>query len=370
MVAPSLPKELHGFLGLASYYRKFIQDFGFVAAPLTQLLRKDNFAWAPAAVDALQRLKLALTTAPVLGLPDFNRSFVVEWDVFGTGFRAVLHQADRPIAYFSRPVAARHHALATYEHELIGLVQAMRHWRPYLWGRQFIVKTDHYSLKFLLDQRLSTIPKHHWVSKLLGFDFLVEYQPSKQNAAANALSRCASPDNQAFIMSAPSFDLLHDIHLAVATDPALQALRDEITSGTRTTPWAMIDGFVTYKRHIYILPGSPWVAAVVAAAHDYGHEGIQKTLDRLRRNFHMPDDRRLVHDHNQGCLTYQRNKTDHLHPAGLLLPLPVPSAIWADIAMDFVEGLPRVGGKSVILTIVDCFSNYAHFIALAHPYTV
>jgi hypothetical protein len=75
------------------------------------------------------------------------------------------------VAFFSRAVASRHRALTAYERELIVLVQAVRHWRPYLWGRHFIVKTDHFSLKYLLDQRLATIPQHHWVGKLLGFDF-------------------------------------------------------------------------------------------------------------------------------------------------------------------------------------------------------
>lgn len=95
----------------------------------------------------------------------------------------------------------------------------------------------------------------------------------------------------------------------------------------------------------------------------------QKTLHRLRRDFHTPHDRRLVSDFVRGCLVCQRNKTEHLHPAGLLLPLPVPAAVWSDIAMDFVEGLPRVAGKTVILTVVDKISKYAHFIALAHLYT-
>ena len=119
--------------------------------------------------------------APGLALPDFTRSFVVECDASTHGFGAVLIQDKHPIAYFSRPVAPRHRSLAAYERELIGLVHAIRHWRPYLWVHRFTVCTDHYSLKFLLDQRLATIPQHHWVGKLLGFDFTVEYKPGALN---------------------------------------------------------------------------------------------------------------------------------------------------------------------------------------------
>jgi hypothetical protein len=77
--------------------------------------------------------------------------------------------------------------------------------------------------------------------------------------------------------------------------------------------------------------------------------------------------RAVVQDYVRACATCQCYKSEHLHPAGLLLPLPVPTAVWADIGMEFIEALPRVGGKSVILTIVDRFSKYCHFILLAHP---
>lgn len=72
---------------------------------------------------------------------------------------------------------------------MIGLVQAVRHWRPYLWGHHFLVRTNHYSLKFLLDQRLSTVPQYQWLSKLFGFDFAVKYSPGRMNMVADALSR-------------------------------------------------------------------------------------------------------------------------------------------------------------------------------------
>jgi transposase InsO family protein len=103
--------------------------------------------------------------------------------------------------------------------------------------------------------------------------------------------------------------------------------------------------------------------------HTAGHEGFQRTLQRLRANFFLEHDRQLVRDYVRACTTCQRNKTETLQPADLLQPLPVPSRVWADISMDFVKALPKVHGKSVILTVVDQFSKYAHFIALDHPYT-
>jgi hypothetical protein len=126
---PQSPRALRGFLGLAGYYRKYIRDFGLIAAPLTCLLRRDAFSWDKEATTAFAALQRALTTGPVLQMPDFDMPFVVDCDVSGIGFGAVLHQGEGPLAFFSRPFTARHHKLAAYHRDLIGLVQAVRHWR-------------------------------------------------------------------------------------------------------------------------------------------------------------------------------------------------------------------------------------------------
>lgn len=116
---PRSTRGLRGFLGLAGYYRRFIQGFGTLAAPLTSLLKKDSFQWTEEATSAFAALKRALSSAPMLQLPDFTVAFLVDCDASGTGFGAVLHQGDGAIAFYSRPFAQRHLKLAAYERELI-----------------------------------------------------------------------------------------------------------------------------------------------------------------------------------------------------------------------------------------------------------
>jgi len=127
---PMTTRALRGFLGLTGYYRKFIAGYGGVAAPLTTLLKREAFSWTPAAEEAFLSLKRALTSAPLLQLPDFDKRFIVDRDASGAGFGAILHQGDGAVALFSRAVAPHHAKLLAYERELIGLVKAVRHWRP------------------------------------------------------------------------------------------------------------------------------------------------------------------------------------------------------------------------------------------------
>jgi hypothetical protein len=351
---PRSARAVRGFLGLVGYYCKFVHDYGKIMTPLT----------------SLQALKVAVTSAPVLALPDFSKGFIGKCNASTHGFGAVLLQDQHPIAYFSRPVAPRHRSLAAYERELIGLVHIVRHWRSYLWGRLFIVRTDHYNLKFLFDQRLATIPQHHWVGKLLGFDLTVEYKPGTANTVTDALSRRDTCEEGAVLsLSAPRFDFIDRLRQAQLQDPALVAIRDEITAGTRGASWSLLDDMVAYATRLYVPPDSPLLQELVAAIHEDGHEGVQRTLHRLCRDFHFPAMRRVVQDFVRSCATCQHNKSEHLHPTGLLLPLPIPQAVWTDIGLDFIEALPRVGGKSLILTVVDRFSKYCHFIPLAHPYS-
>jgi len=123
------------------------------------------------------------------------------------------------------------------------------------------------------------------------------------------------------------------------------------SAGTAGNDWSVVDDFVLHQGKIFVPVSSTFWPQLLEHAH-----GVQKTIVRLRSSFYSPQMSKHVREFIRWCLVCQRNKTEHLHPGGLLQPLDVPSMVWSDITMDFVEGFPKVGGKSVVLTVVDRFS--------------
>jgi hypothetical protein len=171
------------------------------------------------------------------------------------------------------------------------------------------------------------------------------------------------------VQSGPTFAFLDDVRRATALAPEAQDMLHRLGAGELQAPWRFADGLLLHGSRIFLPDHRDLRHQALSLAHSAGHERVQKTLHRLRSNFYIPGDRALVQDWVRSCSTCQRNKTEARRPAGLLQQLDVPTHVWADISIDFIEGLPKVAGKSVILTVVDRFSKYAHFLPLGHPYT-
>ncbi|KAD3067011.1 hypothetical protein E3N88_34891 [Mikania micrantha] len=127
-----------------------------IAKPLTNLLQKDSFQWNDDAQFACEQLKVALSTSPVLALPDFTKTFVIETDASSKGLGAVLMQDNHPLAFISKGLSMKQQVMSVYEKELLAVLMAVKHWHHYLIAKHFIIETDHKSLKYLLDQKIST----------------------------------------------------------------------------------------------------------------------------------------------------------------------------------------------------------------------
>lgn len=123
---PKNLKALRGFLGLTGYYKKFVKGYGAITAPLTAFVKKNSFSWNDQAQGAFERLKEAMVRPPMLSLPNFIKTFVVECDASGEALGAVLMQEGQPIAYFSQSLKGWNLNLSTYEKELLALVMAVR----------------------------------------------------------------------------------------------------------------------------------------------------------------------------------------------------------------------------------------------------
>lgn len=186
---PRTVKELRGFLGLIDYCRKFVRGYGLIAQPLTSLLKKDAFFWSEDATQAFEKLKAAMSSPPILAMPDFSKPFVIETYASGTTVGAFLMQDDHPIAFLSHALKGKRLVWLTYEKEMFAIILAVAKWRPYLLGSRFLIRTDHISLKHMIEQRIHMVAQQKWLLKLLGYDFAIEYKVGASNKVVDALSR-------------------------------------------------------------------------------------------------------------------------------------------------------------------------------------
>ena len=189
---PQNVHEIRSFLGLAGYYRRFIENFSKIVKPMTELLKNGvKFEWSPACEEAFQTLKDRLTTAPVLAQPDISKSFDVYCDASRIGLGCVLMQEGRVVAYASRQLKRHEENYPTHDLELAAVVHALKIWRHYLLGNHCNIYTDHKSLKYIFTQSDLNMRQRRWLELIKDYDLEVHYHPGKANVVADALSRKA-----------------------------------------------------------------------------------------------------------------------------------------------------------------------------------
>jgi hypothetical protein len=187
------PKDVRGiksFIGMAGYYRCFIEGFSKIARPMTALLaKKVDFKWTPACQESFEMLKQKLTTAPVLVLPDVHKSFSVYYDASYTRLGCVLMQEGRVVAYSSQQLKVHEKNYPTHDSELAVVVHALKTLRHYLYGQKFDIYTDHKSLKYIFTQSELNMRQRRWLELIKDYELEINYHTSKANVVADALSR-------------------------------------------------------------------------------------------------------------------------------------------------------------------------------------
>ena len=217
-------RSLRGFLGLTSYYRRFVESYSQLAKPLYHLTQKGvPYRWTPECQQAFNTLKDKLMSAPVLMYPDFEVPFVLETDPSHCGLGAVLAQCQvdgsmRPIAYASRTLQGAEANYPSSELEALGVVWATHHFHHYLYGHKCYVMTDNVALKSLLATPYPSGKLARWGMVLQELDLIIQHHSGKENSNADALSRFPEQDPlvDGAIMPMPSqrlkgpTDSLHD----------------------------------------------------------------------------------------------------------------------------------------------------------------
>ena len=187
---PTSVTEIRSFLGLAGYYRKFVEGFSKIATPLTRLTRKEEpFLWSEACQQSFDELKRRLTSAPVLILPLGQDGFAMYCDASRQGLGCVLMQNDKVIAYASWQLKKHEQNYPTHDLELAAIVFALRIWRHYLYGVPCRIFTDHKSWQYLFTQKELNMRQRKWIELIKDYECTIEYHPGKVNVVAYALSR-------------------------------------------------------------------------------------------------------------------------------------------------------------------------------------
>lgn len=315
----------------------------------------------------------------MLAIPDFSKVFVIETDASRLGIGAVLHQEGHPIAYISKALGPKNLGLSTYEKECLAILFAVEQWRPYLQHAEFVIKTDQQSLTHLDDQRVTTTWQQKALTKLMGLTFRIVYKKGVDNRVADALSRRSDFHKDATLLQLQMLNTssmvpqwLTEVIQAYDSDESAKMLLGALATGQKVEHYTLVAGVIRHKDRVWLGHNTGLQTKVISALHDSavgGHSGFPVTYHRVKSVFSWTGMKKHIKEFVQTCVVCQQAKPDHSKYPGLLQPLPIPEHAWQVISLDFISGLPTSHRYNCIMVVVDKFSKYAHFIALAHPFS-
>lgn len=375
------PKNLKGarrFLGMCSFYSRFIPSFSEIAAPINNLKRKNClFKWGAEQEKSFRQLKERISSPPVLQIPDFSQAFTLHTDASSNAVAAVLSQSRgghlAPVAFASRALTESERKYSAYEAECLAVVYGVEKFEKYLQGREFELFTDNEALSWMFRHPKQLGKIGRWVLRLSPFKFKVNHVRGSENIVADCLSRMFNdgcPENTG--PSEPNVCVLQDSPLSFTalrdhqqTDPECCALRSKIREGCYKGNLKIVRDLLVYRskrgnRNRLYVPESVR-NMVISYFHDSmlgAHLGFHKTKNRIEREFYWPNMRPEVLKYVRECELCQRVKPARNTRVGFHAA-KVTERPWQRIYIDYVGPITRTrSGNTSLMVIIDGFTRY------------
>ncbi|XP_076247766.1 uncharacterized protein LOC143187432 [Calliopsis andreniformis] len=414
---PANIKELRSFLGLCTYYRKFVRNFSDIAKPLHQLTEnKQTFIWTEQHQKTFERLKSCLISSPVLAYPIEGADFILDTDASNVAIGAVLSQVqggqEKVIAYFSKVLGKAERNYCVTRRELLAVVKSVEHFHHYLYGRRFLVRTDHAALRWLMSFKRPEGQIARWIERLQEYDIEIRHRGGKAHGNADALSRrpcadthckpCSRREEQdqrettRTLRTACETGDVGDWRQTQAEDEdiglillkkreEIRPTREEISACPPQTKfyWTIWDSLevkdgILYRKWesscgakitwLLVVPRKK-VTEVLQECHSSpaaGHFGVNKTLAKVRQRFYWITCRQDVVEWCRKCTTCTAKKGPRERGAGVMQIYNV-GAPFERIAMDVVGPLPKSSsGNRFLLVVADYFSKWPEVIPMVN----
>lgn len=341
---PTTVKAVQSFVGLGSYFRRFIKNFATIAHPLVKLTWKNTpFVWGAKEQSAFESIKELLTCAPVLAHFDPYAEIELHTDACSAGIGSCLivrtGAAEQVLAYASRLLNGAESRYSVTEQECLAVVWSVKKFRPYLFGKHFTVITDHCALCWLMSRKEPAGRLCRWSLTLQEYDFTIVYRSGKKHQNADALSRYPvdpAPPESTDDFEFPIYTVRNsDFRAVQLADPVWGTLMRQLKAGpVRGSKYTVRDGilyrvfFSDGKEKLLVVVPKELRLSVLYTCHDErsaGHLGFARTWSRVRTRYFWPRMLTHVRRYVAGCVDCQMRKIPKSAPAGRVEAVPVGS---------------------------------------------
>ena len=384
--APTSRTLVKKFLGMTSYYRRFVPNYASIVKPLTQLTKIRGqpkiFQWNEEAQRAFEHLKMSLLTEPVLRLPDFDRNFVVYTDASDYGLGAVLAQnfvdGEAVVAYASRQLSSSERNYSTFQKECLAIVWALQYFHHYLFGRTFVIVTDHRPLKWLQTMKPKSAQMERWMCDLQAYSFEVKHRPGKCNGNADFLSRCPVEETKVEVVVISAKDVMSSQQADQECAEMMYRLRvgnnhpqeDRSEPEGHKNQYVIEDGVLYHLwtpvrkgkqlrvRKQLVVPKSEKGKILVQNHEEAAHPRFQRMFARIRQAYFWKSMKRDISRHLRNCSLCAQRKEPKNRVHAPLKPIEVFGPL-EFVGIDYVGPLPvTTSGNKYVLTMQDQFSRW------------